>query len=353
VAAVLVAIAGAVSAQPDEKEKSSSRTAAAEQLAEINRLLAQFRMASGDPEKREEIVQQVIKTGPPAVTALFSTIRRELLPQLKHYSGKFNKIAIPLARKHSSEASPAEVKQLRETVLGLQKLPNFSHDLIVAKGDPALQRLHELFVIDRQEVLKQAASLQEERKRLLVLGRPWEECAVYLHNQSPGEGGTSQEAPSFEKYMQGEEDLAAGLAVPMDAATRSILSCNARLAAQLDPEEARAISALNLTRNLLGLNAVAIDLKLCATARHHSQDMQRLHFFAHESPVAGKKLPWDRAKRFGTTAASENIFMGRSDGVFANMAWFESPGHHKNMLAQHVRVGVGRANVHFTEMFGN
>jgi uncharacterized protein YkwD len=139
----------------------------------------------------------------------------------------------------------------------------------------------------------------------------------------------------------------------MDPVTRGVLAANARLATQLDPEEAKTILALNLTRNLLGLSAVAIDLKLCAAARDHSADMQKLNFFAHESPVEGKRSPWDRAKRFGASASAENIALGCHDGKHANQMWFESPGHHRNMLARHARVGVGRAGVHYTEMFGD
>jgi uncharacterized protein YkwD len=81
--------------------------------------------------------------------------------------------------------------------------------------------------------------------------------------------------------------------------------------------------------------------------------MQKLGFFSHESPVPGKKTPWDRAKRFGTTASAENIAAGYQDGRAVNLGWFHSPGHHRNMLGNHRRVGVGRAGGYFTEMFGD
>ena len=132
-----------------------------------------------------------------------------------------------------------------------------------------------------------------------------------------------------------------------------MLAINARLAEKLDLEEARAILACNLMRNLLGLSALAIDPKLCDAARDHSKDMETLKFFAHESPVPGKKKPWDRAKLFGTTACAENIAMGYHDGRAVNEGWFHSPGHHKNMLtADHVRIGVGRSGVYYSEEFG-
>jgi uncharacterized protein YkwD len=106
-------------------------------------------------------------------------------------------------------------------------------------------------------------------------------------------------------------------------------------------------------RNLLGLNALAIDLALCEAARDHAKDMERLKFFSHESPVAGKKTFSERAARFGTTASAENICFGYHDGTAAQRAWFHSPGHHRNMLAPNrARIGVGRSGVYYTEMFG-
>ncbi len=113
---------------------------------------------------------------------------------------------------------------------------------------------------------------------------------------------------------------------------------NARLAEKLDPEEARAILALNLARNLLGLPALAIDLRLCEAAREHSQDMERLKFFSHESPVPGKKSFGDRAKLAGTTASAENIYAGAKSGKSAHAGWFHSPGHHKNQMGNSSRV---------------
>jgi hypothetical protein len=48
----------------------------------------------------------------------------------------------------------------------------------------------------------------------------------------------------------------------MDPATRAVLAGNARLAGGLDMQEARAVAAVNLTRNLLGLGPLAIDPRL-------------------------------------------------------------------------------------------
>jgi uncharacterized protein YkwD len=45
--------------------------------------------------------------------------------------------------------------------------------------------------------------------------------------------------------------------------------------------------------------------------------------------------------------------MGSSDPHGANMGWFYSPGHHKNMFnAGQVRIGLGCTGSHWTQMFG-
>jgi uncharacterized protein YkwD len=156
---------------------------------------------------------------------------------------------------------------------------------------------------------------------------------------------------SFESILQSEEETAASLAIPQDPRTRSILAMNVKLAENLDPEEARAILELNLSRTLLGLPALAIDLRLCEAAREHSQDMERLKFFSHESPVPGKKTFGDRAKLVGATASAENIYAGATSGKSAHEGWF--PGHHRNQMGNATRVGVGRSGTHFTQMFGS
>ena len=86
----------------------------------------------------------------------------------------------------------------------------------------------------------------------------------------------------------------------------------------------------------------------------HSKDMETHKFFDHISPVKGHKTPWDRARLAGTTASAENIFAAKKDtpGNVASDAWFVSPPHHRNMLGEHRRVGVGRHGKYFTQVFG-
>ena len=135
-----------------------------------------------------------------------------------------------------------------------------------------------------------------------------------------------------------------------------ILEENRKTAAkeEVPEDEARGIEECNLWRLYVGLNALVLDSKLCEAARDHSKDMATLGFFAHESPVKGKTTPWDRAKNFDTTASGENIYAGSADPGSANRGWFFSPGHHKNMFSPgQKRIGLGRHDGHWTQLFGN
>jgi hypothetical protein len=113
----------------------------------------------------------------------------------------------------------------------------------------------------------------------------------------------------------------------------------------------QGIRDLNIMRLIFGQGVLAVNVKLCAASTDHSKDMNEKGFFAHESPVPGKKTPWDRAKNFETVAHGENIAMGMRDSFGANKGWFLSPGHFKNMFkSSFKKVGLGGYERHWTQM---
>ncbi len=122
----------------------------------------------------------------------------------------------------------------------------------------------------------------------------------------------------------------------------------------LEDQEKEHLKILNEYRMLLGLAPLEIDIRLWAAARGHSQDMADQKFFAHESPVPGKRSFSDRAALEGYKAAGgENIFMGSPKGADAFRAWYHSPGHHKNMTSKYRQIGVGCCGRHWTQLFGH
>lgn len=127
---------------------------------------------------------------------------------------------------------------------------------------------------------------------------------------------------------------------------------NAGVRAQVPDLEYRHATTVNLYRLLLGKGALKLNPKLCDASRDHCEDMIKLGFFAHESPVPGKRTPGDRAKNFGAAAGGENIYLGSQDPQDAFWAWFDSLGHHRNMVGDYVVFGVGNSNRHWCQMFG-
>lgn len=359
-----------------------------DQRKEIQDIIDEFRNVRGMQEQRLAAIERMQPIGTLGLKQLLEIIQKELGKQVSDYRQSFAKAAVMEGIKHLSESNLAEIARLREEVLALSKQAELKKEEIVKVSDPGLARLKELIVFGRENVLRKHPELARRRDLLQPLGRQWEKCGLLLliaqaeedektrkeqekeekkEQAKPAnearskvkEGGDMNEddeplePPSFEKYLVKEEEMAAALAMRMDDQTRQTLAYNDQLAPKLDPEEARCILDLNLTRSLLGLKSVRIDLALTAAARDHSTDMETLKFFAHKSPVPDKKTPEERAQRFGTSYSSENIATGIIDGTDANRMWWHSSGHHKNMLGSHSRVGVGKSGVYWTELFGD
>jgi len=232
-----------------------------EKQREVNTIVAKYRRARTDFAKKEEAVEEALEYGTPAVAAVLAAVEKDLNPQLIRYRGDVMKRAMGHYKKRTTGSNLDEIVKLRQAVLALKDREGLTKENIVSVADPAMKRLEEIFIIDRQEVLKGADALTEQRQRIGQIGRLWEKCAVHVHEATPAEDESPQESPSFENYLQGEEKLAIGMAAPMDARTRAVLSANMQLAGRIDREEARGVLALNLTRNLLGLPPVVIDLR--------------------------------------------------------------------------------------------
>jgi uncharacterized protein YkwD len=112
-----------------------------------------------------------------------------------------------------------------------------------------------------------------------------------------------------------------------------------------DPVAERLLFDLvNEERSQRGLDALEWDDNLVPVARSHSEEMFRLKYFSHESPVSGS--PFDRLKSAGITysRAGENLAYAQSVAV-AHRALMQSPGHRENILRpEFTRMGIGVIN---------
>ena len=79
--------------------------------------------------------------------------------------------------------------------------------------------------------------------------------------------------------------------------------------------------------------------------------MKTRGFFAHESPIPGKRTPAARAAKAGTSVKTENIAQGGgAKGIF--WMWFHSPVHHGSLASGGIRsIGVGEFEGYWTANF--
>jgi uncharacterized protein YkwD len=304
---------------------------------------------STDLAGREQAVDALIQLDPQAILALVPILEFDWQVALKNYRTGLQRASTDFARKKMSDPTfGKEVTTLRATMARLRsgKTPPTKEQL-QGEGQKSLERLRALHAITKADfiALQPALGPQGDVVRALTRMRATLKAKTKLKNDTE----------FTEENLAQEEAAALGRGFRTNPAAERVLEANSAMAAKKDvpADEAEGVRDLNEIRMLLGLPPCLMDPKLCNAARDHSKEMAAKNFFAHESPVPGKKTPWDRAKLAGTTASAENIAMGMKTPQAANHGWFLSPGHHVNMLGNHVRVGIGRHNVHWTQMFGN
>lgn len=108
----------------------------------------------------------------------------------------------------------------------------------------------------------------------------------------------------------------------------------------------------NIEREKHGVAPLKADSILEKAAIGHSEEMARLQYFSHTSPVEGRTNPSDRIALAGSgaRATGENIakFTGHSESTLAKksvVGWMNSPPHRKNLLSPmftHIGIGVGK-----------
>lgn len=328
-----------------------------------------------DPAAREAQVEALLGSDAGAA-ALLLAARGELDPATRRWRAErtahlrgFAKAAARALRERRGKDGELRIATLRRECLAVTRGEGLTKDAIHDVIDPRLAELETLFAVDVDAVRVSAADVASESDRLQAEAArlvDWfllaERCERALLATPNGQRflrahALADDPREFAAELLAEERRLAAAATLIDARDQRVLERNAVLAAELvaagfDPEESKGIAELNRIRMRLGLGVLALDDKLCAAARDHSEDMVKLGFFAHESPVPGKRTPGERAARFGTSAGAENIAFGQADGHEAITAWWYSPGHHRNLLSGAARVGLGRAGHHWTQMFG-
>ncbi len=137
-------------------------------------------------------------------------------------------------------------------------------------------------------------------------------------------------------------------------ACRRINTWNETIKPLMDDEEWTNAKLVNAYREALGILPYELDARLIQAARRHSREMTELGYFSHTSPTEGLRSHADRMRKAGYPhPLSENIAYGRRSGEATFRQWFNSPGHHRNMVRENTTgLGVGRSRQHWTQKMG-
>ncbi len=139
----------------------------------------------------------------------------------------------------------------------------------------------------------------------------------------------------------------------LQALNAKVMQFNANLPGV--PEDGREqVRILNEYRIMLGLHALAIDLRLVQTAAKHSAFMERAGELTHDEPDPSRATPSHRARLEGyNDPVGENVAFGMTTAKGAHDAWYTSSGHHRNMIHKDFhQVGVARSGTYWTQNFG-
>lgn len=350
-------------------EEALAQEPVEDEVAEALRTLKKRKLAW---DKKMDAMDTLLASGPDACSELakhlFKSCQSLDAAYLKEWDRlieEFESSAARVAKGRLNKSTLKRVDELRKTWLKASRSKDLSKAQVHNLCDKAHEELMEIFDVNQTAVWEASPKLEKrwdelmlELDDLLLVHDYLIGAREELAKDKKKWGGksymkkTPPDPTGYEDHAFFMLDRAVRLATVMPEKDRKTILANERDFGDLDPEEVAGIIDLNRIRVRAGLSALRLDLKLCDAGRGHSQDMVEHDFFAHESPVPGKKSPGDRAAKAGTSGGAENIAFGQQTGLEAIQAWWYSPGHHRNMMGNHSRVGLGRFKTHWTQMFG-
>lgn len=110
----------------------------------------------------------------------------------------------------------------------------------------------------------------------------------------------------------------------------------------------------NAYRAMFGHRPLAAVKSACEGSQGHADEMSRLGYFSHTSPVPSRRTPRDRMRLAGYMfGVSENIAM-TGGAMSSHVAWCHSSGHHRNLLSPgHREIGIGANGRYWVQNFGS
>lgn len=155
--------------------------------------------------------------------------------------------------------------------------------------------------------------------------------------------GVASLQPQLERLIGSGADEGVLLVTKVSADEQQRLQLPDDIRPTPDPDAERQLFDLvNRERTSRGLSVLTLDPRLVPVARAHCEEMFRLKYFGHISPVTGS--PFDRLKSAGITnyiRAGENLAYAQSVTI-AHQGLMNSEAHRENILRpEYTKLGVG------------
>jgi uncharacterized protein YkwD len=134
-----------------------------------------------------------------------------------------------------------------------------------------------------------------------------------------------------------------------------VLAYNESFSGAATEPERDQVLITNEYRLMMGRPAVVRVDMLVISSRKHCEEMGRLGYFGHFSPVPERRDPMMRMRLEGYRGmpVSENCHRGAGDPRSAHKGWCHSSGHHRNLLqAFWTDMGTGQSGRLWTQNFG-
>ena len=183
------------------------------------------------------MVEKAIAAGPGVAAALQKHFA-EASPQLDRYRARFQQQAAGLAKNHLRTAdvslprSPGFARRLLAMAKG-----QATHEELAAKGDPAMARLTEIFVVNRADALVQSQDFQADREHLQALGKHWEASPAALQQAARWRKANRSSLSPSRSIWRAKRSWPRAWPCPWTPRPSRCWPSNTRLASQLDPEE--------------------------------------------------------------------------------------------------------------------
>jgi hypothetical protein len=253
-----------------------------------------------------------------------------------------------MLRRRYDEALVARRKDALDCIFDVKRYPGENHGIV---GQPEVDKWVALV---RQAWERPAVFSRSLAPELDALARAMEEDLVYLE----ATGGGSPEIPTVDRWLERFDATFArekiGIPPSQVEWNEAVRKYDAEeVLTSADEEERACVLVTNDYREMMGARLLEIDERLVRAARKHSEEMSRLQYFEHSSPVPANANPGLRCAHEGFSGyGGENIAAGMRKGKSAFDGWYHSSGHHRNMLGNHGQIGVGRHEELWTEDFG-